>query len=230
VLDNLVKFAKFGLMLTASALFVFLCWGVYVSVQNESRVAQATVGTLGSVKATADQAGQEITHLDSGLKPVLANLASASKGLDIAIKEINRPCGGHDSCGTIADVNRSLAQVRLAAGQVIAASNHEKEQLDKINDQETAMAGVATTDLTKLGTAIDSINTLASNKQIVETLSSTAETTKQLAGASAHLNNIADQADKTFHAMTHPIGLEKVVSTINKVPTAVWQFLITKVF
>jgi len=62
------------------------------------------------------------------LNGTIAHLDETSAGLSTAVKELNAPCVP-GPCGTLADVNRTLGSVRLAAGQVTAFSEKERAAL-----------------------------------------------------------------------------------------------------
>jgi hypothetical protein len=76
-----------------------------------------------------------LTKLDTAIASASSITANINKTLD----EINRPCGGHASCGTIADFNRTLASVRGAVGQVEVAAKHENAQLSTLDAQEKTL-------------------------------------------------------------------------------------------
>lgn len=81
-------------------------------------------------------ANRTLTAVDGavvGLNTVVINLNKS-------LVEVNRPCvQGGDSCGTIADFNRTLRTLRGTLGQVEAAAIHENKQLGTLDAQEQAL-------------------------------------------------------------------------------------------
>ncbi len=225
--------AVIGLLLSMAALCGFGCWGVYHFMKGVAVLTAHGDAALKAATVTEQKAGTVADNLNSVVnteKPLLAqvtknlaaataNVKKATAGLNVAVTEINRPCGTGDSCGTIATLNRALNSVRLAAGQVTAISLKEQDQRKLMNDQETQIADATATDLTKLGTAIDGITALATNKDLTGSL---AETNKALTSVSG----MADETAKAWHDFLHPKLLKRIESAVTTWGSAVAKFFV----
>jgi glutamate mutase epsilon subunit len=144
-----------------------------------------------------------LTNLDM----VIASTSSITANINKTLDEINRPCGGHASCGTIADFNRTLATLRGTLGIVEIAAKHENAQLYALDAQErilysdlhaTLLAGQTT-----LGRSADLLATL--NQTGKDTQPVIAEAHTSLAKLTESLENmnklIADPAiPATIHS------------------------------
>ncbi|SEG56216.1 hypothetical protein SAMN05421819_3553 [Bryocella elongata] len=85
-----------------------------------------------------------------------AGLVDETRGnLGATFANINRPCGSKAPCGTLADLDRTLATFRGTAGEVEAALRHESAELDALNAQERT-------------TADDAHGVLVSAKQVMD--------------------------------------------------------------
>lgn len=124
-------------------------------------------------------------------------LEKTSAGLNLAVMEINRPCGGDVPCGTLADVAKTLNTFRDTAGQVEIAANHEDQRLALVDAQEEQLADDSHSDLVKLGTAIDAITSLADNKDMAGSLAHLNTTSGALAG-------MATDTQQYWHSLLHP--------------------------
>jgi hypothetical protein len=67
------------------------------------------------------------------------HVAYSLGGFDAVLVTVNRPCGKDASCGTLADVAKTLNTIRGTAGQVEIAAAHENRQLGKIDAQEAQL-------------------------------------------------------------------------------------------
>jgi len=200
-------------------------------------ISQATV-SVAAIGDAADRVGAAGGDLDSVVsqeKPLIAtatgnmlaataNLNRAAAGIDVAVTEINRPCGTGDSCGTIADVNRTLNSIRLASGQVTAFSLREQTQLDQVNQQETAVADLTEGDLTKLGTAVDGIKdatdkigALATNKDLTGSLKQTNVALGAVAG-------MATDTQQYWHSVLHPKLAKRIWNSVTGAGIEVAKF------
>jgi chromosome segregation ATPase len=88
-----------------------------------------------SVGLMALKARTTLTKLDIAI----AGSASITANINKTLDEINRPCSQQASCGTIADINRTLAPLRSAIGQIEVAARHENAQLSTLDAQERTL-------------------------------------------------------------------------------------------
>lgn len=74
------------------------------------------------------------------LAPTTVKLNAAIDSANSTLVAINRPCPGPQdkvaACGTLADLNRTLATVRGTFGVIEVAANHEDKQLATLDAQE----------------------------------------------------------------------------------------------
>jgi hypothetical protein len=222
----MLEIAGVGLLLSAAALCGFGCWGIYALVISARQIAagtdatvKAATGTLNSTVTAEQKIGAVADNLDGLIAETRPKIATAlvqldaasgqiektSAGLNAAVAELNAPCVP-GPCGTLADVNRTLGSIRLASGQVTAFSLKEQTQLDQANKQETAIAELTEADLAKLGTAIDGIDALATNKDLTGSLAHTNTALGAVAG-------MATDTQQYWHDTLHP-----------KWPKRVWTF------
>lgn len=83
---------------------------------------------------------------------------------------INRDCGGGHSCGTLADVAKTLNTVRGTFGQIEVAANHEDKNLATLDRQElTLFADMHST-------AVQAQSTLAGVNQTAQAASTALQT------------------------------------------------------
>lgn len=80
-------------------------------------------------------ANQTLTKLD----PIVSSLGTVTANINKTLDEINRPCGGHASCGSLADLNKTLGTLRGVLGVVEVAAKHENDQLYALDAQERVL-------------------------------------------------------------------------------------------
>ena len=83
------------------------------------------------------KAKQTLTNLDTAI----ASTSSVTANLNKTLDAINRPCSMTAPCGTLADIDRTLATARGALGQVEVAAKHENSQLSTLEAQERTLYG-----------------------------------------------------------------------------------------
>lgn len=178
---------------------------------------------LDSTKTAADQLAATSAAAQSLIddnRPAIAattkNLARASAGINKAIDEVNRPCGEHESCGTIADVNRTLATIRGTAGQIEIAARHENQRLVTLDGQESQLANDTHQAITKLGSAADSIHDLAANQDLAGSFKSA---NKILTSGAA----IAADTQQAVHGWLHPTWPARIYGEVKS-----WAFSAAK--
>ncbi|HKD60533.1 MAG TPA: hypothetical protein VKB47_08735 [Terracidiphilus sp.] len=169
------------------------------------------------VSAIADENRPKIAQMLDNANGATANLRQASHGLTIAIAEINRPCSEHAPCGMIADIDRTLATFRGAAGQVEIAARHENKRLDVVDGQEQQLADDTHEAIGKLDGAIDQINgtaksigDLAGNKDLAASLTQLNSIFKSGAG-------MAKEAEQAVHNFFHPKWPARVYGQVKSI-------------
>jgi len=211
-MQRVVQIALVGLLLSATALCCFGCyceWSVASSVRevaaNTAQSARQIDQLLVKVSATNERVNDLLISVEPQLLDAtkqfnasLVNLKAVTAGLNSSVAEINAPCHIGESCGTLADVNRTLGSMRLAAGQVTAFSLREQTQVDAINKQEVQLASQTSENLEKLGTAIDGVNDLVRDPHLRASMAHIDETTSSVA-------LMANDTQKKLHDVLHPI-------------------------
>lgn len=135
---------------------------------------QATA-TLKTLQATGRQASKTL----QAVKPVLDRTATALDG-------VNRPCNvAGKPCGTLADVNRTLATVRGTFGQIETAARHETRNLDEFDEQERRVYD-------DIHQTTANLNSLIASPDIARFLKSSADTSMEVAAIAKDVHKEAD--------------------------------------
>lgn len=145
--------------------------------------------------------------------------------LDTTLQEVNRPCGKNSSCGTIANLNKTLNTTRLTMGQIEIAANHEDKNLSKLDNQEEIIFNDTHHTLNSLTNTLTTLND--SSKEIKPLLMSTTNTMNEfhttigkvnsdlddprlnnlidhIDGISTHVDNISSNVDYKVNKFVHP--------------------------
>ncbi len=191
------------------------------------RRASGSVADVGEqVRAQIAADGPELAATLGQVKDAAANLRRASAGVNAAVEEVNRPCADGHPCGTLADLNRTLATYRGTAGQIEIALHHENDRIDDLDRQETALAAQTESDLDKLGATIDSANGAAES---VTALAANGD----LKASLAHLNTTTDAVSamatdtaQAWHNTLHPKWPRRVWNGIAGVGISVAKFFV----
>lgn len=140
---------------------------------------------------------------------------------------INRPCSKDQSCGTLADVAKTLNTIRGTAGQIEIAAKHENGQLSTLDAQErelfadlhavTVNAQQLTASLTRTsdgaGIALASLN--ADLLTVDETMKAAQPVLDSTAMAAKSATAAADQVTKILSTAAIPDTLTHVASMTN---------------
>ncbi|MFP5276976.1 MAG: hypothetical protein ACLGPM_07665 [Acidobacteriota bacterium] len=114
-------------------------------------------------------------------------------------QSINRPCDTDKPCGTLADVNQTLATIRGTFGQVEIAANHENRQLTTLDAQERALFS------NLQGTLSDARETLNGARDLTSAASGTLGGVNQTLGATrTALGAIADDGESLKTRLDDP--------------------------
>ncbi len=139
---------------------MFLYWSKVVAL-----VSLAVLLSFGSYLVWT--VAQTIKPISQQTSVALYNIGVAAYNLDsgerATFDNLNRNCDPGKPCGTFADINRSLASVRMAAGQITAISQFEKPQLEAINSQELQLFSDTHKVLGGLSDTVTSANTAIVN-------------------------------------------------------------------
>lgn len=235
-----LQIAQLALWLAGALLCATLAWSAITVTTAATRVQTSLTAALASIQGASNAvallsdateiqvAGSrpQITATLADLQRTAANLAVASGGIDASVAEINRPCGEKKPCGTLADINRTLATFRGTSGQVEAALTHENKQLDNLNLQEKGIADNTTTDLTKLGAAIDSVSAAATAVGVLGANADLAESLKNMKTTTGAVAGMATDTQQYWHGLLHPTWPKKVWNGITGVGIDVGRFFV----
>lgn len=161
-------------------------------------VGPQAVSTLKSVDATVKSVGKQATTSLKVSTKVGVVLDKAAQTLD----GVNRPCAVTASdegfvasrdgdkhpmkpCGTLADVNRTLASVRGTVGQIEVAARHENRNLDTLDEQEKQVVA-------DLHTTTTNFNALVASPDVQRFLKASADTSVQVAAIATDVHKEAD--------------------------------------
>jgi hypothetical protein len=201
-------------------------------------LAVCVLCVVASVRVSQVSCQINVTLKQLDLSGAIANL---NKTLDV----INRPCGNHAACGTLADVAKTLGTIRGAAGQIEVAANHEDKRIAVIDGQETqiyldthqsleqlrvdlktantsiaavqpVLAGLGR-DAQALQVTTESVNTLVANPQIPVILNNTAAATGNVKDAAGHLDATTADVQHAVHQALHPTVVHKVLDVMENV-------------
>lgn len=139
-----IQIAHIALLLTAAGLCAFLGWFLWRTLKIATAEAAQVTVTLQKAQAAFDQ-------------------------VSATLQTVNRPCGAGKPCGTLADVAKTLGTIRLTAGQVEVAANHEDKRIGIMDSQETQIAGDTHALLAKAGGDLDTLDTTIRGIQPIET-------------------------------------------------------------
>jgi hypothetical protein len=146
-----LQVARIALLLTAAGLCAFTMWFQWDMDRKITARLDRIDATLAGMAAAAQQAA------------ILEQNATAT------LQSINRPCGTGKPCGTLADVAKTLGTIRLTAGQVEIAANHEDKRIGIMDAQETQIAGDTHALLAKAGGDLDTLDRTILGLQPIET-------------------------------------------------------------
>lgn len=133
---------------------------------------QATLDTLNGI---GPQAVSTLKSVDTTVKSVGKQATASLRGVNQTLDGINRLCGVPGKpCGTLADVNRTLASVRGTVGQIEVAARHENRNLDTLDEQEKQVVA-------DLHTTSINLNALVASPDVQRFLKASADTSVQVA-------------------------------------------------
>lgn len=179
---------------------------------TENKVSAVAENVNGLITEVRPKIATTIDRADQ----VIAKLNATAGELSKTVALVNAPCVP-GPCGTLADLNRTLGSMRLAAGQVTAFSYKEQEQLQQVNAQETEIALATKDDLTKLGGAIDGVTALTGNKDLAESLGNLKTTSGAVSG-------MATDTQQAWHSVLHPSWAKRVWSAVTGVGMTALKF------
>lgn len=127
----------------------------------------------------------------------LRQWAGVGSSAAATLTAVNRPCSAMVPCGTLADVNRTLATVRGTFGQIEVAARHENRQLGTLDRQERQLFA----DLH--GTATQAQGTLSTLAGTAQALTATAnEATATTKAVRPVLGSLGATADASTTLLT----------------------------
>lgn len=195
---------------------------VGIAVQRLTTAWESVPGHITSTLSSFSQVGPQATStlrtLDAVGKQATASLKVTDKvgkvldGALATLDGVNRPCNvwvevpsaAADEgvqvtkpCGTLADVNRTLATVRGTVGQIEVAARHENSNLTNLDAQEKQL-------YTDVHTTTTNLNALVASPDIARFLKSSADTSMQVNLIAIEGAGIAKDLHKEADVLTAP--------------------------
>ncbi|MGA7887646.1 MAG: hypothetical protein WCA44_18075 [Acidobacteriaceae bacterium] len=188
-------------------------------------------------------ATDSVRRLSSQTQTAIAAAASAEQQVAAVAQTIDRPCGAGHACGTLADIGKTLNTIRLTAGQVEIAANHEDRRLAILDAQEAQMAADAHGLALKAGTSLDALTATAQaaqpaeaslNAEIVELQKTTAaidavtpalqQTMQSTAATMGHLDATTADVQQAVHSYLHPKWPKQLYNGLMNAGTALAKY------
>lgn len=174
--------------------------------------AQATMDTLSTVGPQATKTLKSLEPVGKQATATLKQVGAQANRLGGVLDSttetlgvINRDCPGGlnpaKSCGTLADLNRTLATVRGTFGQIEVAARHENRQLGTLDAQELQL-------YTDTHVAVTNLNGLLTSPDVTRFLKASADTSIQVSGIAAdiHKESTALTAPKPWYKQLYTYG------------------------
>lgn len=171
-----------------------------LTLRSLSGVGPQAVSTLKAVQTTTTSVGQQATVTLRSAGGTVGKAGKTLDGLTDTLALVNRPCGLSSvaevgiataapapllPCGTLADVNKTLATVRGTFGQIEVAANHEDRNLSTLDKQEAQL-------YSDVHTTTSDLNTLIASPDIKRFLAASADTSIQVAAIATDVHKEAD--------------------------------------
>lgn len=183
---------------------IFVCYFVVITTQIETAISYqiGTIltrldSTLTALDSTANSLTTTSNQLSRSLSDTSKALVSSSDQLNAVLSRVISPCQpikGHiysvdedKSCGTLAEVSRTLHTVRGFAGTLEVAGRHMDKSLSKYDEQELALSNRTNEVLSSASSTINFAQYLMDSHQALLT------NAERLAGNSADtMGNMRD--------------------------------------
>ena len=128
----------------------------------------AIVVETGRMNSSLDNLDGQVAVVGPAIKkmqPVLDNLKDDTAKLGHSIDLVNAPCLPAP-CGTLADLNRTLATFRGTAGELEKAAMHENRNLGTLDAQEATLFSDFHGTATRMNTSFDTFNALMARPSV----------------------------------------------------------------
>lgn len=177
IADAVQRVAKATEQLTAKA---------SATLSTLNTVGPQAVATLGTLRSNGDTLSRQIARSLT----VTDKVGTVLDGFTATLDSVNRPCAtaatGSKPCGTLADVNRTLATVRGTFGQIEVAARHENRNLTTLDQQEAQL-------YEDTHAAVANFNALLTSTDVAKFMASSAETSAQVAAIATDVHREADR-------------------------------------
>ena len=191
------------------SLTVFLGLGSYFfwsTIQLENHldsVAQHAGSTLTKVDSVVENAGKSVDQVSKSLSVAQSDIGSVTNSLNKTFYLVSKPCVPAP-CGTIADINRSLATFRGLAGTIEIAGNHWDKNLTTLDTQEASLFNDSHDVLTNLSTETNTLNKTTTDLDAYFTSPDLLESTKNLNTITYNLGQTTGDFQNKFHTFLFP--------------------------
>jgi hypothetical protein len=182
-LHNILIALALGTVPCVGAVAIRALVAVPAAVSSTGAAVNVTLGGLNRVETDAgatittestrlnqslDNLDRQIATIGPAVKridPILANAADDTRKMGRTIDLVNAPCVPAP-CGTLADVNRTMATVRGTFGQIEFAALHEDRNLGTLDTQEAALFADFHETAIRANTTLDTFNGLLANPNV----------------------------------------------------------------
>lgn len=145
--------------------------------------------TLHSVEASADAATGVLVAAKGTVTGLNATESRLNDLVDQANRRLNDPCSDVGPCGTLADVNRTLATIRGTAGQVEVGLRHVNARSDELFTQERLTYA-------NMNRAVADLDTAISNPDISATMANVKRISDQGVTTAANVTAVTGRVRK----------------------------------
>jgi hypothetical protein len=203
-MERIARILAYMTVPVVGAVVVFVALQTFWSLQRiESSVAVSS-------KITTDNLNSTLATTKTTLAAVAPLLKAATGAISNTSDTLNRPCLPAP-CGTLPDVNRTLATIRGTVGHIETAADHEDRNLTKWDSQgdalysKTSLLFDKTNALLTSGNAsVDRFNTALASPRAALIAANVAAISTSIAGTSVEVHSIAVDVHKEADALTAP--------------------------
>lgn len=212
MLPTVKELAKIFVLLALGALLTLLLLDVYVYRNTPRDIVdelhwfleqqnEGLQGVYGQTQNTLAGGQTLLTHATQTVDGATHLTSTLSAGARTTFANVNRPCPGPKdkavACGTLADVNRTLATYRGTAGVMEKALIHENANLDRLDAQEQQAFNHLDATVSSMNTAVGNLNTLATDPDLHRIIHASASSIE-------HADGILADGQYEIHTLVHP--------------------------
>jgi hypothetical protein len=177
-------------------------------IAQTSLLAALTVVTLIvgyeaiELSARLDRAINVYATLPASTNSTISQLNATVAEANQTLVQINRPCGGGHPCGTLADLNKTMATIRGTVGQIEIAANHEDRNLTTLDRQESVLFA-------------DAHQTLGNGAETLTAATAALGQAKETIGAAKPLLEASTASVKDMDAVVSDPGVKSTLANVS---------------